>query len=178
MKHFQTLWIVTRKFYRKFYFSSFDWSRVLFDRSIECFFRSIDRMFFWSIEQESNSNWIIQSPQDYFLHHFDWSSKSFNRWKSLFSNFTQKISELEFSLYETIFSKLKHHYYNLTMYIPIYTTNSLFLYNSIIVTHITAFPIILFLFQINKENLYFICSYAFPYSIIQNNCFSIIHFLK
>ena len=96
--------------------------------------------------------------------------------KFLFSNFTQKIPELEFSLYKTIFSKLKHHYYNLTMCIPIYTTNSLFLYNSIIVTHITAFPIIFFLFQINKENSYFICSYAFPYPIIQNNCFSIILF--
>ena len=34
----------------------------------------------------------------------------------------QKIPELEFSFYETIFSKLKHHYYNISFYIPIYTT--------------------------------------------------------
>ena len=57
-----------------------------------------------------------------------------------------------------------------------YRVNSLFLYNNVIVTHITTFPIILFLFQINKENLYFIYSYAFPYSIIQNNYFSLILF--
>ena len=37
------------------------------------------------------------------------------------SNFTLKILELEFSLYETIFSKFKYHYYNLFKYIPIYT---------------------------------------------------------
>ena len=41
---------------------------------------------------------------------------------SNFRIFTWKIPELEFSLYKTIFSKLKHHYYNLSLYIPIYTT--------------------------------------------------------
>ena len=169
MKYFQTLWIVTRKFCRKFNFSSFNWSRVPFDQSNAFFDRS-------------NKNWMaIESSKVlkiiFSIISIDRAKVSTDR-KSLFSNFTQKISELEFSLYKTIFSKLKHHYYNLIMYIPIYTTNSLFLYNSIIVTHITTFPIILFLFQINKENLYFICSYAFPYSIIQNNCFSIILFLK
>ena len=48
-----------------------------------------------------------------------------NSRKFRFSNFlrifTYKISEFEFSLYETIFSKLKHHYYNLFIYIPLYT---------------------------------------------------------
>ena len=38
-----------------------------------------------------------------------------------FRSFTQKIPELELSLYETIFSKLNYHYYNLSLYIPIYT---------------------------------------------------------
>ena len=41
-----------------------------------------------------------------------------------FRIFILKFSKLEFSLYqlyETIFSKLKYHYYNLSMYIPIYT---------------------------------------------------------
>ena len=31
---------------------------------------------------------------------------------------------VSFSLYETISSKLKHYYYNLSLYIPIYTTQS------------------------------------------------------
>ena len=39
-----------------------------------------------------------------------------------FPLFTYKIPEFEFSLYEKIFSKPKHHYYNLSLYIPIYTT--------------------------------------------------------
>ena len=124
-------------------------------QSIKSSFWSI-KCFFWSIEQESKA---IESSKVlkiiFSIISID-QAKVLTDWKSLFSNFTQKILELEFSLYETIFSKFKHHYYNLTMYIPIYTTNSLFLYNSIIVTHITTFPIILFLFQINKENLYFI----------------------
>ena len=44
---------------------------------------------------------------------------------SIFLNNHQKIlknSDFKFSLYETIFSKLNHHYYNLSLYIPIYTT--------------------------------------------------------
>ena len=45
-----------------------------------------------------------------------------NSRKFRFQIFTQKIPELEFSLYETIFSKLNHHYYNLSLYISIYTT--------------------------------------------------------
>ena len=44
-------------------------------RSIECSFRSI--------EQESNNDRIIQRLQDYFLHHFDQSSQSFDRSKML-----------------------------------------------------------------------------------------------
>ena len=40
---------------------------------------------------------------------------------SYFRIFTQKIPKLEFSLYKTIFSKLKHHYYNISLYISIYT---------------------------------------------------------
>ena len=36
--------------------------------------------------------------------------------------FTKKNLELEFSLYKTIFSKPKYHYYKLFLYIPIYTT--------------------------------------------------------
>ena len=159
MKPLQTIKTVTRKSCRKLRFYEF--------RSVESSFRSNRNRALIEISRDSRIDFLTIS--------IDRAKVSTDR-KSLFSNFTQKISELEFSLYETIFSKLKHHYYNLTMYIPIYTTNSLFLYNSIIVTHITTFPIILFLFQINKENLYFICSYVFPYSIIQNNCFSIILF--
>ena len=41
---------------------------------------------------------------------------------STFLKSGQKILELEFSFYETIFSKFKHHYYNISFYIPIYTT--------------------------------------------------------
>ena len=38
--------------------------------------------------------------------------------------FIQKNPKFEFSLYETIFFKLKHYYYNLSLYILIYTTQS------------------------------------------------------
>ena len=79
---------------------------------------SIDQMFF-SIDQTT-----IESSNDFRI---IFSIISINRVKVLISwiywisNFTLKISELESSLYETIFSKFKYHYYNLFKYIPIYT---------------------------------------------------------
>ena len=79
---------------------------------------SIDRMFFSTDRttiESSNDFWIIFS-----IISIDWAKHSISRiyW---ISNFTLKISIFEFSLYETIFSKFKYHYYNLFMYIPIYT---------------------------------------------------------
>ena len=53
-----------------------------------------------------------------------------NSRKFKFQIFTQKITKLEFSLYKTIFSKLNHHYYNLSLYIPIYTTTTNFIIDS------------------------------------------------
>ena len=63
------------------------------------------------------------------------SSKSFD-WSNIinFEFSLKKFHNLNFllyQLYETIFSKLKHHYYNLSIYIPTYTTypcnNNIFL---------------------------------------------------
>ena len=93
------------KFCRKFNF------RISIDRkvlSINRLLFSIDRT---GIDQRSNQ---AEAPR-FFLYHFNQSSQSFDRSKML---------NPKFSLYETIFSKLKQHYYNLSLYIPIYTTRA------------------------------------------------------
>ena len=82
--------------------------------SINWMFFSINRI---AIESSGDSRII------FFNILIDWAKVLTNQ-KSFNSNFTWKIPELEFSLYEAILSKLKHHYYNLSMYIPIYTTLS------------------------------------------------------
>ena len=71
-----------------------------------------------------------------------------NSRKFRFQIFTQKILELEFSLYETIFSKLNHHYYNLSLYILIYTTHT----HTHTHTHIYIY-ILLYKVQFNKAKL-------------------------
>ena len=103
-----------RKFCRKFTFTSLDWSRVPFDQSNALFGR-LNRNWA-SIEPGQNSRTI------FLIISIDWG-KTLADQKYWISNFAYKISELEFSLYklyETIFSKLKYHYYNLFMYIHLY----------------------------------------------------------
>ena len=89
-------------------------------QSIERNWASIE-VSFQSIRRESNTDWIKSRLQDIIHHHFDRLSKNQTYW---ILNFTWKIPDFEFLFYETIFFKLKYHYYNISMYIPIYTTIS------------------------------------------------------
>ena len=71
---------------------------------------SIDQMFFLinrTVIKPSNDFKII-----FFIISIDRAKASTNR-KYWISNFTWKFPEFEFSLYKTIFSKFKYHYYNL-----------------------------------------------------------------
>ena len=102
---------VTRKFWEKFSFASFDRSRIPFDRSNVLFnwskrnrepidsgrnsmmkffivsinweFLSIDECYFRSIKQESRINQMRQWLCDEFLHFFDRSRKRFDQSKAL-----------------------------------------------------------------------------------------------
>ena len=105
-----------QKFYKKFNFTCLDRLRVPFDWLNALFDQSNKNRAPIKPGRDSRTILLITS--------INWGKTSTVP-KYWISNFTSKIPELEFSLYklyETIFSKLEYHYYNLFMYIPIYTT--------------------------------------------------------
>ena len=122
MKPFQTFKTVTRKFSS----TSLDGSR-----GIESWLKSL----FDQSNRDRISDRVREKHQDHFPYHFDQSSKSFDRSNIINFEFSLKkfhnLNFLLYQLYKTIFSKLKHHYYNLSIYIPTYTTypcnNNIFL---------------------------------------------------
>ena len=91
-------------------------------------FQSIERIFrliecsFRSIELESTSDRTRQKLQDFFFTILIHRAKTSTNRKNLIQNFHLENSEHEFSLYETIFSKFKQYYYNISLYILIHTT--------------------------------------------------------
>ena len=95
--------------YKKFsIFLSLDWSRGIEHQSKSLFDRSNGNRTSIESSRDSKILFLITS-----IDRIYW-----------ISNLTWKILDFEFLLYEIIFSKLKYHYYNVSMYIPIYTTIS------------------------------------------------------
>ena len=110
MKPFQTFKIVTKKFS----FTSLDRSRGIENWSMTLFNRS------------NRNQTAIESGKSFriiFLITSINRAKGSTGWTYWISNFHLKISKTWILLYQlckTIFSKIKHHYYNLSIYIPIY----------------------------------------------------------
>ena len=96
----------------------FNRSRFTFDQS---------NALFRSINQESNSDQILWKLQDYFLQHFDQSNRSLDWSKFLELEFSQRKfqnSNFRFIHFTNEYSPTLYHYYNISMYILIYTTYS------------------------------------------------------
>ena len=88
---------------------------------------SIDWKIFLLMEQESNTNQNNLRLQDNFPHHFDQLSNSFDQSNILnFKFLLRKFQNLNFHFIHLTkeYSPTLYHYYNLSIYIPIYTTMS------------------------------------------------------
>ena len=95
-----------------------------------CFFVTY---YYREIKQESSINRVSQKFQINFLDQFDRLSKSFDQSNILKLEFSQRkfqISKFHFIHFTNEYSPTLYHYYNISLYIPIYTTSYTYeLYN-------------------------------------------------
>ena len=128
-----------------------------------CFFVTY---YYREIKQESSINRVSQKLQINFLDQFDRSSKSFDRSSKSFDQsnilkleFSQRkfqISKFHFIHFTNEYSPTLYHYYNISLYIPIYTISYTYeLYNMC-----QTFLMIYWLECINFRWLFCLCYFA------------------